>query len=903
MFRTTRLFALAVALLAGVATASGAVVNVDFQPFGSPTHSGQGAYSDLGNDLWNGFALGPNTVRETAVGPITSARLADSAGNATTTTVTVSDGPPSGGFVVDGSVWGSALVAPALFDDYWYTDIPFLTTNPLAFSIDNLVAGNEYDIYVYAAQPVFIGYGGEITIGGVSKTTAATNPAGFVEDDNYVFFSGVTAGDGTITGTVSYTGTSNPEAAMNGVTIVGEFEPFVPKPNSGIINVDFNDTGGATYSGQGAVSDVGNDLWNGVELGLSTAHEDPIGDPDGPVASAALLESDGSPSLTTVTINNGYVADSSLFGAVATFAPDLFNDSVYEWGAVPITFSIDGLVDGALYDIYLYSDGNGWRDWGAYAGRFTIDGVTQDANPVYAPAGFVEGENYVLFSDVVAVGGTIAGTVDEVPGGNDEGELEWHGLTIVSYLDMVWDGGPGDWTDLNWSGGKAPTTGLAMVIDHADGNSDVTVAADFDAARSVAIGQNNAARLAIDPAVALSVDNEVTVGASGTLQVDGILTAGGELICNGTLTGSGLINGHVFVAGTASPGSSTGHLTVFGTLEFDTTATLDIEIDGAAHDKMETDGGLVFNADIYLAGNLAVTALKPMVDGNGNPVWGDKQLTILEIVQAQYEGLGIAANGSFDGTIPTSYGLDATVPADSAAATYLGAGLWFGNASDDPAEDNGVYLSATKAEIGVFQAAPGDTDGNRKVEGQDILNVLQAGLFGDGVTPEANWGNGDFNADGKISGEDILALLGTGLFGDGTYPDSAAAAAAADVKLVVTGDGLVIDPGGATVTGFVLSSESGILTGDDAATLGLFQEDTDATISGAFAMSLKGEHALGDVIGQTDVDLGDDLTLAYTIAGVPGVFTASVVVPEPGTLLLLISGLAGLLIWRRRRRA
>ncbi len=66
-------------------------------------------------------------------------------------------------------------------------------------------------------------------------------------------------------------------------------------------------------------------------------------------------------------------------------------------------------------------------------------------------------------------------------------------------------------------------------------------------------------------------------------------------------------------------------------------------------------------------------------------------------------------------------------------------------------------------------------------------------------------------------------------------------------------------------------------------------------------MSLKGEHALGDVLGQTDVDLTGDLSLAYTIAGVPGVFTASVVVPEPGTLMLLLSSLIGLLIRRRRK--
>ncbi len=54
------------------------------------------------------------------------------------------------------------------------------------------------------------------------------------------------------------------------------------------------------------------------------------------------------------------------------------------------------------------------------------------------------------------------------------------------------------------------------------------------------------------------------------------------------------------------------------------------------------------------------------------------------------------------------------------------------------------------------------------------------------------------------------------------------------------------------------------------------------------------------MLGQTDVDLADDLTLAYTIAGVPGIFTASVVVPEPGPLMLLLGGLVGLLIRRRR---
>ena len=56
MFRATRLLALTVALLAGVATASGAVVNVEFNDPADPaSFSGNaGAASDpLGTHYWN----------------------------------------------------------------------------------------------------------------------------------------------------------------------------------------------------------------------------------------------------------------------------------------------------------------------------------------------------------------------------------------------------------------------------------------------------------------------------------------------------------------------------------------------------------------------------------------------------------------------------------------------------------------------------------------------------------------------------------------------------------------------------------------------------------------------------------------------------------------------------------
>ncbi len=194
-------------------------------------------------------------------------------------------------------------------------------------------------------------------------------------------------------------------------------------------------------------------------------------------------------------------------------------------------------------------------------------------------------------------------------------------------------------------------------------------------------------------------------------------------------------------------------------------------------------------------------------------------------------------------------------------------------------------------EVSVFQAAPGDVDANRTINGLDIQRINSFGLFGKLEDPgepyvwPPDWPQGDFDGNELVNGLDIQAIQSTGWFAQGTYSTPAESAAAGGpgashetVDLIVTRRGLIVDTHGENVNSWRLTSADGLLTGDDANLPGIFHSDDDTVIGSSF-FQFNGQHVLGDVIGESigRGRLHKDLTFTYTLHGTAGVHEADLV--------------------------
>jgi hypothetical protein len=178
----------------------------------------------------------------------------------------------------------------------------------------------------------------------------------------------------------------------------------------------------AEYSGLGAAPDApGNTVWNTEPIRGSV-----FGPNDGTARTQSnLLASDGSPTNIGWTIT-GFWND---LGHISPH-PDkeLFHTSYWnEYRDAPAgQLEFFGLNDAVPHDVYIYSMAK--TNTERYGGEFTIGGTTliADTTPHVHDA-FVEGDNYVKFSNVVPSGGSILVSMEEYRVGS-----EWGKAWIVS---------------------------------------------------------------------------------------------------------------------------------------------------------------------------------------------------------------------------------------------------------------------------------------------------------------------------------------------------------------------------------------------------------------------------------------------------------------------------------------
>lgn len=474
---------------------------------------------------------------------------------------------------------------------------------------------------------------------------------------------------------------------------------------------------------------------------------------------------------------------------------------------------------------------------------------------------------------------------------------------------LTWDGlGNGDWHSAGrWvgdSGGPpdGPPNEATPAAVYAD---TVTVARDA-AASSLIVATDGA--VVVDPDVTLEVVGEMQV-RSGTLDVEGSVSAAGAQITAGTVrvygTGSfgpvEIRSGTMAVLGEATTQDVTvrsgGTLRVQGTLDA-SRVSLDhagIEI-GPAGLVNVTSGRLYSYTGTYCAFEMDGTGNGLIVVNSGSALLRGTELSIEAVDKV---GVGLAGIGNHRRTIIDNgeWAIEGYFRHVPSPGSHLGRGVFFREA---------IY--GTEApftlDVVVFQAADGDTDGDRHLNGLDIQRILAADTFPD--VRAADWTTGDFTGDGMCNGWDVQAIMATNLWDPGSLDPYAAAdpdlPQTGPVNLVLTDQGLLIDTLGTTVNGYLLTSKSRIFNGDAAENLGLFREDGDGRVSGNLFFTLSGRHLLGDLIGtgHAGVDLREDLTFTYTVQGSPGVYSGNLVVPEPGTAVMLLAACMALLVVRRR---
>ena len=319
-----------------------------------------------------------------------------------------------------------------------------------------------------------------------------------------------------------------------------------------------------------------------------------------------------------------------------------------------------------------------------------------------------------------------------------EGSQQWTEI-VLGPPTFAWQGGSDNWAAANWHDGTTPDnfpqTGAPMIVDADTGDSDVTVNADFNSARSLVIGANYTAGVGVNSGVTLYVDNNVSVQTHGTLSVTGSgrVEAGGAIPIQGRLSGDGTVAGiGVAITGPSAslaPGASIGTINVIGDCSLEDSATYEVELRGNDLEVPSTTD----NDKVAISGQLAV----------------DPGTTL------SLDWLPTDATSKFGGTyrLATYTGSEIT-GLDETDMTFAGS---IGEAYVGGV-DFGVELGGSDYAVDLLLhdllAADANLDG--VVDGLDF-----AALVGNWRTSGKTWPEADFNFDGNVDGLDFAALVGS----------------------------------------------------------------------------------------------------------------------------------------------
>lgn len=189
---------------------------------------------------------------------------------------------------------------------------------------------------------------------------------------------------------------------------------------------------------------------------------------------------------------------------------------------------------------------------------------------------------------------------------------------------------------------------------------------------------------------------------------------------------------------------------------------------GAPNDQLGANDRLfagLWNNRVFLDGALDLRAIDKLYPPEAPPQqqYGHQTRRIIEFTQWPVLLHDVVGNfAAVPDAQPPQYGL----PGDETwGRGHLGNGVFLTRRTGDyPPVHPGITYQHDSVEVHLFQACPGDTNGDGYLETRDIQALLAANSFLNHAGGPWQWWQGDFTGDGLVDGQDISAILATNLW-------------------------------------------------------------------------------------------------------------------------------------------